>query len=102
MNIYTEIQVFSWNTPATIISVFHKAQINMVNKNKEKERMWILSQVASKRQLRVYTDFNEQIHKDKDETIHIDFINRIYKTNNENGTFQIREIDMLDFVTIIT
>ena len=38
---------FSWNTPATIISAFYKAQMNLVNTYKEKERMWILSQVAS-------------------------------------------------------
>ena len=38
--------------------------MNMVNTYKEKERMWILSQIATTRQSRVYTDFNEQIHKD--------------------------------------
>ena len=59
--------------------------------------MWIQSQVASTTLLQVYTDFNEQIYKDKDETVHIDFINRIYKTNNENGTFQILGIDMYDY-----
>ena len=63
--------------------------MNMTNKCKEKECKWILSQVASIRQLHVYTGFNEQIHKDKDEAMHIDFIHRICKTNNENGTFQI-------------
>ena len=88
---------YSWNTPATIISAFYKAQIHMVITYKEKEHMWILSQVASTRQLQVYTDFNEQIHKDKDEAVHIDVINRIYKTNNENGAFQIRGIDIHDF-----
>ena len=41
------------------------------------------SQTASTRQLRLHTDFNEQIHKDKDQTGHKDFINRIYKTNNQ-------------------
>ena len=88
---------YSWNTPATIISVFYKAQMNMVNTYKEKERTWILSQVTSTRQLQVHTDFNEKIHKGKDNTAHIDFINGRYKTNNEYGTFQIRGIDMHDF-----
>ena len=89
---------FSWNTPATMISAFYKAQVNMVNTYRERESMWILSQVASTRQLRVYTDFNEQIHNDKDKTSHIEIINRIYnKTNNENGAFQIHGIDMHDF-----
>ena len=88
---------FSCNTPASIISAFYKAQINMVNTYKEKEHMWILSQIASTRQLRVYTDFNEQIHKDKDETVHIDFMDRIYKTSYSIGTFQIRGIDMHHF-----
>ena len=88
---------FSWKSLPTIISAFYKAQINIVDTYKEKERMWILSQITSPRQLRVYTEFNEQIHKDKDKTFHIDFINRIYKTNNENGTFRIRGIVMHDF-----
>ena len=59
----------------------------MVDTYKEKERIWILSQVASTTQLRVYTDINEKIYKNKDKTVHIDFINRVYKTNNENGDF---------------
>ena len=42
---------FSWNTPATIISAFYKAQMNMVNTYKKKKRMWIQSQVASTTQL---------------------------------------------------
>ena len=50
MNIY----MFTWNTPATIISAFYKAQINIVNTYKEKKRMWILSPIAITRQLRVY------------------------------------------------
>ena len=52
---------------------------------------------------RLYIAFNENMHNDKDKTAHIEFINRLYnKTNNENGAFQIRGIDMHDFVTIIT
>ena len=38
---------FSWITPATIISAFHNDQINYINTYKEKERILILSQVAS-------------------------------------------------------
>ena len=72
--------------------------MNLVNTYKEKEHMWILSQVASTTQYQDYTDFNENMHNDKDETAHIEFINRIYnKTNNENGAFEIRGIDMHDF-----
>ena len=59
--------------------------------------MWILSQIASTRQLQIYTIFNEQTHNDKDKTVHIDFINGIYKTSNKIGTFQIRGIDVHDF-----
>ena len=59
--------------------------------------MWILSQIASTRQLQVYTDFNEYIHKDKDKIVHIDFMDRIYKTSHKIGTFQIRGIDIHHF-----
>ena len=40
---------YSCKTPASIISAFYKAQMNMVNAYKVKEHMWILSQIASKR-----------------------------------------------------
>ena len=39
--------------------------------------MWILNHVTSKLQLQVFTDFNEQIHQNKDKKVHIDFINSI-------------------------
>ena len=45
--------------------------MNMVDTFKEKEHMWILSRIASTRQLQLYTDFNAKIHKVKERIVHI-------------------------------